>query len=554
MTSALSTQPSWHKTYGIFSEAEHWEKGVIRYFGYKNSGISGLLLSFEYSIAYMSVSEAKLSGVAYAQMVNSFGKVTSVSSESVQAAMDQAAKNAASLTVNLVDHPSPNAYPIASYTYMITYINSSSECAAMLEYYRYVRWFMYEENARRDCEDKSMVPLSVTVANYINEHILMEMTCKGEKLLDGYNTALNKERFQHQLIWLIPTLVSVGLLLVIIFAICIYFTIKAVRFRQLLNKNEWAIDISDILFYTTYKANNEGRQRFVMWQSVTSLTEVEDIDEGYQMVAQILQWPGKLNGNTVGLRLLEIKAIAKLTKDLKILFLWMKDHINHTNVLKLIGLSELQESWYCVSDYCSKGPLFNILKDVKYNLTKDFKHSMAMDIASGLQYLHSKDIIIGCLRSSSCLVDYKWSVKIADWEYVKIYTKVKKKQNPLVYMRKNADEIGLEEAAYLDFWMAPEILKSNLTVHPDERSDTYSYGIILHEIFSRQEPYAEHYGAMSYSDLLKAVINNHLRPQHSEDTPTNIRQILGKYILGCYNKLPLSIPVWSSKSNSKWNL
>ncbi len=47
--------------------------------------------------------------------------------------------------------------------------------------------------------------------------------------------------------------------------------------------------------------------RFVMWPSLTSLTDADDVEDGHQMVEQILQWPGKWNGHTVGLRLLEIK-------------------------------------------------------------------------------------------------------------------------------------------------------------------------------------------------------------------------------------------------------
>ena len=44
-----------------------------------------------------------------------------------------------------------------------------------------------------------------------------------------------------------------------------------------------------------------------MWPSIQSLTDVDEIEDGFRMVQHILQWPGKWNGNTVGLRLLEVK-------------------------------------------------------------------------------------------------------------------------------------------------------------------------------------------------------------------------------------------------------
>ena len=268
--------------------------------------------------------------------------------------------------------------------------------------------------------------------------------------------------------------------------------------------------------------------RFVLWPSVTSLTDVDELDDGYQMVKQILQWPGKWNGGTVGLRLIEIKSSQRVSRDMKLLLMWMKDSVSHPNILRFFGLTLIQTDRYIVSDYSSKGPLKCILNDDKYNLNKDFKLSLSLDIASGLTYLHSKGCVHGNLRASCCLVDFKWVVKIADWEYVKLYSKFqgKAKKNPLLMIRKDEDEIGKDAVAFLDFWTAPEILKSDFSQAASFSSDIYSYAIVLQEIFTRKDPYFEHADTTVPSELIKNIMNNNLRPQHDHETPGNIRHVM----------------------------
>ncbi len=87
-------------------------------------------------------------------------------------------------------------------------------------------------------------------------------------------------------------------------------------------------------------------------------------------------------------------------------------HDLNQNQLKLTDTSECRP-WsalsreqiplarYIVSEYCSKGPLSDILKDEKYNLTNDFKFSLSNDIANGLSFLHSKNVVHGHLKSRS---------------------------------------------------------------------------------------------------------------------------------------------------------
>ena len=256
------------------------------------------------------------------------------------------------------------------------------------------------------------------------------------------------------------------------------------------------------------------------------------------MLKTVLQWPGKWNGTTVALRVLEIKQMKNMNTPTKELLMWMKDSIHHPHVLKFYGLTEFESKWFTISSYCSRGPLNNILQDKKYTFNKDLKFSLCLDIANALNYLHNKSIVHGNLKSNVCFVDSKWAVQVADWEHCKIYGRLVKKKTPLLYVVQTADDIGKNIAAFLNFWTAPEIVKSDFSITPATSSDIYSFSIIMQEIFTLKVPYSEHFDTMSYDELLLAVVNNQLRPKHSDATPPNMRYVMENCWSDDYQKRP----------------
>ncbi|ESO96911.1 hypothetical protein LOTGIDRAFT_115587 [Lottia gigantea] len=206
--------------------------------------------------------------------------------------------------------------------------------------------------------------------------------------------------------------------------------------------------------------------------------------------------------------------------------LWIRDNVHHVNVVRFFGLSELDGERYVIGEYCAKGTMTDVLKDGKYNLNNDFKFSLAFDIVAGMAFLHNNGIIHGHLTSTHCFIDSRWTVKIGDWEYLKLLQHVKKHKNPFTYLRKTAVDIGKHAAAYLDFWVAPEVLRSDLEILCSQSGDAYSFAIILQEIFTREDPYAEHVDHLTPEQVIKAVVDNNLRPQPSDDTPIRVRQIM----------------------------
>ena len=65
-----------------------------------------------------------------------------------------------------------------------------------------------------------------------------------------------------------------------------------------------------------------------------------------------------------------------------------------------------------VTEYCPKGGLNDVLENDEIPINWSFRFSFATDICKGMEYLHSRKICHGRLKSSNCLVDERWTLKV----------------------------------------------------------------------------------------------------------------------------------------------
>ncbi|XP_026860388.2 LIM domain kinase 1a isoform X1 [Electrophorus electricus] len=157
--------------------------------------------------------------------------------------------------------------------------------------------------------------------------------------------------------------------------------------------------------------------------------------------------------------------------------------LDHPNVLRFIGVLYKDKRLNFISEYIKGGTLRDIIKKMDSNYPWNHRVSFAKDIASGMAYLHSMNIIHRDLNSHNCLVRENNSVVVADFGLARLMVE-DKNQDPLGKLPglKKADRRKRYTVVGNPYWMAPEMIHGKSY---DERVDIFSFGIMLCEIIGR---------------------------------------------------------------------
>ncbi|KAH9676994.1 protein kinase domain-containing protein [Citrus sinensis] len=160
--------------------------------------------------------------------------------------------------------------------------------------------------------------------------------------------------------------------------------------------------------------------------------------------------------------------------------------LHHPNVVAFYGVVQDGPggTLATVAEYMVDGSLRHVLVRKDRFLDRRRRLIIAMDAAFGMEYLHSKNIVHFDLKCDNLLVNLKDPsrpiCKVGDFGLSKI------KRNTLV-------SGGVRGTLP---WMAPELL-SGSSSKVSEKVDVFSFGIVLWEILTGEEPYANmHYGAI----------------------------------------------------------
>jgi len=167
--------------------------------------------------------------------------------------------------------------------------------------------------------------------------------------------------------------------------------------------------------------------------------------------------------------------------------------LRHPNVIYYYGVSMHKKGKIIVTEFMENGSL-NSLLNLRPLLPLE-KVKIARDIALGVKYLHSQNILHRDLTSKNILLGKAMEAKVADFGL----SKQKIKGEDLSFTMGSVP------------WMAPEVLinPNNFT----EKSDVYSYGIILWELWARSNPCP---AEMQHHHFARLVYAENFRPPLSD--------------------------------------
>ncbi|EKX51315.1 hypothetical protein GUITHDRAFT_66208, partial [Guillardia theta CCMP2712] len=205
--------------------------------------------------------------------------------------------------------------------------------------------------------------------------------------------------------------------------------------------------------------------------------------------------------------------------------------LRHPCIVTLMGAVVAKEQEpLLVMELMVFGSLYDLIHNETARLEGELVVPILNDVAQGVKFLHAATpfILHGDLKAQNILVDSSFRGKVSDFG---LSHKVQAKSWTLGWTTQ-VQGVGTP------FWMAPELLNGEKNTI---KTDTFAFGILLWEVYSRQEPY----DGEDLQTVLKEVADLTLAEPKRPKIPPNIPKHAVTLMEDCWHNDPATRPTFN---------
>uniref|UniRef100_A0A2P2LRC4 non-specific serine/threonine protein kinase n=2 Tax=Rhizophora mucronata TaxID=61149 RepID=A0A2P2LRC4_RHIMU len=260
--------------------------------------------------------------------------------------------------------------------------------------------------------------------------------------------------------------------------------------------DEWAVDMSKLFLGLRFAHGAHSRLYHGLYKDepvAVKIIRVPDDDENETLAARLEKQFNR-----------EVTLLSRL---------------RHPNIIKFVAACKNQPVYCVITEYLSEGSLRAYLHKLEHkSLPLQKLIAIALEIAHGMEYIHSQGVIHRDLKPENILINQNFNMKIADFGIAceEVY----------------CDSLGDDPGTYR--WMAPEMIKKKSY---GRKVDVYSFGLILWEMLTGTIPYED----MNPIQAAFAVVNKNLRPVIPGNCPPAMRDLIEQ----CWSLRPEKRPEFS---------
>ncbi|OWM86920.1 serine/threonine/tyrosine-protein kinase HT1 [Punica granatum] len=244
---------------------------------------------------------------------------------------------------------------------------------------------------------------------------------------------------------------------------------------------EWAVDMSQLFLGLRFAHGAHSRLYHGIYMDepvAVKIIRVPDDDENGSLAARLEK---------------------QFTREAIIL-----SHLHHHNVIKFVAACKKPPVYCIITEYLSEGSLRAFLHKLeRKSIPLQKLLSISLDMARGMEYVHSQGVIHRDLKPENILIDENFHLKIADFG--------------IACDAAHCDTLADDPGTYR--WMAPEMIKRKSY---GRKVDVYSFGLILWEMVAGAIPYED----MTPVQAAYAVLNKRLRPEIPKHCPPALQALI----------------------------